>query len=70
MAWEDDLSRTIKSSMIFPDIIQVRDGRWVWFLFVRYLNLEIDNIFPRCLMISDQLVKELAWSKLFDDLSK
>jgi len=35
---------------------------------LRYLNLEIDNEFPRCLMISDDFVQELSRTELFDDL--
>ena len=56
MTGEDNLSRVVKSGVIGPSLIEVIESWRVVFLFVRYLNLEIDNIFPRCLMISDDFV--------------
>ena len=68
MAGENNLSRVVKFGMIGPCLIEVVKSWRAVFLLIRYLNLEIDNIFPRSLMISDQFVQELSRSELLDDL--
>ena len=70
IAGEDELSGAIQSGMVCPAVVEVLEGGGGALVLARYLYLEIDNEFPRCLMISDQFVQKLPLRELFDDLGQ
>lgn len=68
VAGEDELSGAIQAGMVGPAVIEVLEGGGGALVFIRYLYLEIDNEFPRCLMISDKFIQKLSLRELFYDL--
>ena len=70
IAGEDELSGAIQSGMVCPAVVEVLEGGGGALVLARYLYLEIDNEFPRCLMISDQFIKKLSLRELLDDLGQ